>query len=251
MGKILRSRLSDAGLNRGQLAARLEVSETTVDNWMDGGNWPGREYTDVLALEFAGGDSGLAASLAKGLRRDFALARLCHMLAEQVGREAVIFAVNAVSRFAQDLSNRVGPLFIPEEEWRTHAMWLLQDGGDHPSAPDILRMLAAGYPDGERREVVLKAAAPWRLAFGLALRDHGGSKSSAAGLAQDYLEVVDAKDWSDALLRRVYIQDMGGSAALLPMSADFLRCPPWMGLSSVVLFAGLSPRPSCSLSLRR
>lgn len=84
IGKILRSRLADTGLNRGQLAARLEVSETTVDNWLDGRNWPGREYVDTLGRELAGGDADRAGPLAAQLRRQFVLATLCHLLVEHL-----------------------------------------------------------------------------------------------------------------------------------------------------------------------
>ena len=162
-----------------------------MDNWLDGRTWPSREYVDSLAEAFAGGVTDRARHLAAQLRREFALAKICHLLSEQVGRDHVISAVDAVSRFTQDLSEHVGPRFVPLEDRPAVAPVLLLAGSEFPFSPDMLRVLAAGYPDGGWRDVILRAAMPWELAFGLAMKTEGGSKSSAAGLAQDYLDVVD------------------------------------------------------------
>ena len=198
IGKILRSHLSGAGLTRDQLATRLEVSDTTVDNWLDGRTWPSREYVDSLAEEFTDGDPDLARPLAAELRRQFALSKICYLLSEKVGRDHVISAVDAVSRFTQDLSEHVGPQFVPEQDRPAVAPVLLLTGSGLPPSPDLLRVLAAGYPDGGWRDVILTAAVPWELAFGLAMKTEGGSKSSAAGLAQDYLDVVDESERAEA-----------------------------------------------------
>ena len=210
IGRILRVRLLDSGLTREQLAVRLEVSDTTVDNWLDGRHWPRDRYIAPLAREFARGDPGLASPLATQLRREFTLVRLCHLLSERLGRDVVISAVNSLSRFAQDLSNHVGSLFVSENDRRTHAMTLLLRGSDSPLASEMLRVLAAGYPDGEEREIVQLAAVPWELAFGLALKSQGSPKSSAAGLAQDCLEVVDELNLADAVsVRKAITEELG------------------------------------------
>ena len=205
IGRILRKHTANAGLNRAQLAARLEVSETTVDNWLDGRHWPDRRYVDSLAREFAGGDPARARPLAEELKRQFALARLYHLLSEVVGRDQVISAMEAVSRFAQDLSELVGPLFVPEKERHAIGIHLLLDGCEAPLATEILLFLAAGYPDGERRDVVLAAAWSWDTAFSLARIGEEGPNSAAAGLAQDYLEVVDGPARADAITVREII----------------------------------------------
>ena len=179
IGKILRSRLSDAGLTRNNLAARLKVSDTTVDNWLDGRTWPGREYVDALARESAGGGPDLASPLAARFRREFVLAKVSHLLAEMVGRDHVISAVDAVSRLARDLSEHVGPGFVPEQDRPVVASALLLAGSEFPLSPNMLRFLASVYPDGEWRDVILTAAVPWELAFGLALRSGGGPRSLA------------------------------------------------------------------------
>ena len=98
---------------------------------------------------------------------------------------------------------------------------LLMAGSEFPLSPALLRFLAGGYPDGMWRDVILAAAAPWQLAFGLAIKTEGGSTSSAAGLAQDYLDVVDESDRANAVAVRQAI-----SAALVPqLDAAIPRIP--------------------------
>ena len=202
IGKILRSRLSEAGLTRDQLAARLEVWDTTVDNWLDGRNWPSREYVDPLAREFAVGDPELAVPLATELRRRFALAKLCHLLSEHLGWDYVYSAVDAVSSFARDLSEQVATRLAPEANRQSLAATLFAKGSDFLEVMYILQLLAAGYPDGEWRDAILGAAMPWELAYGKARKSGETAKSDAAGLAQDYLDVVDVSDIADALAVR-------------------------------------------------
>ena len=210
IGKILRKQTADAGLTREQLAARVRVTSATVDNWLDGRNWPGREYVDSLARELADGDLDVAGPLAAQLRRQFALAKLCHILSERVGREHVVSAVDAVSRFARDLSKHVGPRFLSENDRPVVGPALLLMGSEFPLASDMLWFLASGYEDGGWRDVILVAAIPWEAAFGLAMKSEGGSKSSAAGLAQDYLDVVDESGRAAALsVHEVIMRDLG------------------------------------------
>ena len=219
IGRMLRSRLSDAGLTRGQLAVRLEVSETTVDNWLDGRNWPSREYVDPLALEFACGDPDLATSLAGELRREFALGKLCQLLAEQVGREYLVSSVDAVSSFARDLSEHVGPRFVSEKDRPVVAVALLARGSESSLSGDMLRFLAAGYPDGAWKHGILAATLPWYLAYGLFMKNEGASTSTAAGLAQDYLDVVNESELAEAasVRKAILVALMSEMDSLVPL----------------------------------
>ena len=209
IGKVLRLRLSESGFTRGQLAGRLEVSETTVDNWLNGRNWPGREYVYSLAEEFAGGDLEIAGSLAADFRRQFALAKLCHVLAEHLGWDNVYSAVDAVSSFARDLSEQVATRFASDRNRNALAVTLLSKGSDFIGATFILRLLAAGYSDGEWRETVLGAAVPWEIAYGKAQKSGDDPKSAAAGLAQDFLQVMSEAEREQALtVREILSTDM-------------------------------------------
>ena len=112
IGKILRSRLQETGLTREQFAGGVGVTPTTMDNWLDGRNWPGREHVNSLALQFAGGDLDLEGPLADELRRQFALAKLCHVVAETVGQEHVISVVDAIAGLARDMGKHVVHRFV-------------------------------------------------------------------------------------------------------------------------------------------
>ena len=221
IGKILRSRLQDTGLSRDQFAGRVRVSPTTMDNWLDGRNWPGRQYFDALALEFAGGDPERAPIVAAELRRQFALARLCHGVAMTVGHEHVSVVVEAIAGLARDLSRHVGPRFLSERDRLAVGPGLLMMGSEFPLSPALLRFLASGYPDGMWRDVILASAVPWEVTFSLAMKTEGNSKSSAAGLAQDYLDVVEESDRERALAVREAI-----NGALVPqLDATIPRSP--------------------------
>ena len=68
---------------------------------------------------------------------------------------------------------------------------LFLSGSDAPAARGLLRALAAELPDKQLRAAVMDATVPWQLAFGKMLLGEGGPGKAAAGLAQDYVDVVD------------------------------------------------------------
>ena len=210
IGEILRSRLSDTGLTREQFAARLGVSHTTVDNWLNGRHWPSPEYMYPLALEFVCGDPDIADPLANELRRQFVLSKLCNLLADHLGWDFVFSAVDAASSFARDLSEQVALRFASEKNWQFLAVTLLREGSRFLGAMYILRLLAAGYSDGEWKEAVLAAGVPWELAYGKVQKSGDAPKSAAAGLAQDFLDVVPESEREQALsVREILSADVG------------------------------------------
>ena len=191
IGKILRHQLAESGLTRDHLAARIEVSPTSVDNWLDGRNPPADRYVEPLARELAWGDEAVSGPLARELRRQFTLARLCDVLSCAVGRDQVISAVGAVSRLAGALFESAGPGVFPEREMTILGSRLFLMGSDAPAARGLLRALAAELSDEQLRAAVMDATVPWQLAFGKMLLGEGGPRKAAAGLAQDYVDVVD------------------------------------------------------------
>ena len=190
IGRVLRVRLAESGLTRDQLAARIEVSPTAVDNWLDGRNWPNDQYVEPLARVLAGGDEAASRPLAMELRRQFSLARLCEVLSGAVGRDLVISAVGAVSRLASALSESVGPRIVSEKEMTVLGPRLFLMGSQSPIVSRLLRAVAIELPDEQWRTAVVAATMPWELAYGEMLRSEGGSRRAAAGLAQDFLDVV-------------------------------------------------------------
>ena len=145
---------------------------------------------EPLARELAGHDKAVSHPLAKELRRQFTLAQLCEVLSGAVGREVVISAVGAVSRLAAALSKSVGPRVVSEKEMAVLGPLLFLMGSESPIARRLLRALATELPDEQWRTAVLAATMPWELAYGEMLRWEGSSRMAAAGLAQDYLDVM-------------------------------------------------------------
>ena len=100
-GEILRNLLREAGLRRHQLARELEVSPTTVDNWLGGSNFPSRFYLPTLAEKLSQGQGISAEDLEARLRRELALARLADAVASVVGWDDVAADLEATFRFAR------------------------------------------------------------------------------------------------------------------------------------------------------
>ena len=224
IGRVLRVRLAESGLTRDQLAARIEVSPTSVDNWLDGQNWPDDQYVETLARELAGGDEAVSRPLAKELHRQFILARLCEVLSGAVGREMVISAVGAVSRLAGTLSESVGPRIVSEKEMTVLGSMLFLMGSASPMARRLLKALATELPDEQWRIAVLAATMPWELAYWEMLRSEGGSRMAAAGLAQDYLDVMGVQTSEEVVAVRESIR-----AELGEETSSFMPSGPALG----------------------
>ncbi len=104
-GNILRQHLREAGLTRDQLAARLEVWPTSVDNWLDGRNRPSPENVAALARELASmGLGGDAPALERSLNRQISLATMADQMAAGIGRDKLIELTTKLVHFARALS---------------------------------------------------------------------------------------------------------------------------------------------------
>ena len=206
-GEILRGLQRDAELSRDQLAMRLDVSPTTVDNWLDGQNFPTRYYLPALARELSGGQSISADELELRLRREFALASLAGAVAAVVGWDDVAADVEAAFRFAGLMQecDELTPLF---EEMAADPRFAELDGEGKPgmlsgflvpllvltgsSGPFRVRLLRSL---AERPEVRDWADDMYAVASSieLQLRHIAASQPggrTAAGLAQDYFDVL-------------------------------------------------------------
>ena len=187
---VLRRHLSQSGLTRHTLAARLGASYTTVDNWMDGKNWPSHDYVTALAQELAPSGIGPGAKqFERQLRRELAFARLADLLAARTGRDAVAETLTAAMRFARMLSESIGFPLSREEYAGQVELRLLLFGCLEHSAQVLLWWLAKLEADPDWRRDLLAAAEPWEFHFEHIAVMH--SRNSAAGLSQDILDVVD------------------------------------------------------------
>lgn len=188
-GQILRRHARRAGLTRDRLALMMNVSEASVDNWLDGKNLPAREHVSDLARVMAASGGGDAASFERDLRRDLTFARLADMLAPWIGRDAVASLWDALIRFARTLSAFFAdsPSTADKRAGQANSRLLLL-GCLEESAPPLLWLLSNLESDEGWKKDLTAASFPWEYHFGSVAMEH--SERSAAGLAQDYSDVA-------------------------------------------------------------
>lgn len=188
-GKILRRHASQAGLSRRRLALMLNVSEVSVDNWLDGNNLPTREHVSDMARVIAAHNGKDAESFERDLQRELTFARLADMLSPWIGREAVANLWDALIRFARTLLAFFDDLPPPADERSKQAeLRLLLFGCLEDSARPLLWLLSNLESDESWKNDLIAASFPWEAHFEIVAAQH--SERSAAGLAQDYFDVA-------------------------------------------------------------
>ena len=206
IGNILRQHLRQAGLTRDQLAARLAVSPTSVDNWLDGRIRPSADNVTALAEELAsvGVERGTE-ELQRELNRQFSLASMAELLAGSIGRDRVIELTVKLVYFTRVLSESPDLPRLLGDNSRGVVRNMLILGCAGGSAPSLLSWLASRELDPDWRRDILAAAGPWKLAFERVSMMHTGTRS-AAGLAQDISDVpgsaTEADQYTHEALRR-------------------------------------------------
>jgi len=189
-GNILRQRLREAGLSRAQLAARLEVWPTSVDNWLDGKNRPSPASIAALARELASRErGGDAATLERSLNRQISLAAIADQVAAGIGRDKLIELITKLAHFARALSQSSEIPQILGDDHRGIVRNLIMFGSAGGSASDLLSWLADREPDPDWRWNLLAAIRFWDPAFEEVAMMHTGQRS-ASGLAQDISDVT-------------------------------------------------------------
>ena len=190
-GQLLRVLAGQANLTRGQLVEQLAVSETTVDNWMDGVHRPTPEHIAALADVLAGRiDSTTASQLEQGIRRQFAFAQLADLLVPLIGREQVLELSAALFRFIRLINESISKMEIPPISEAAIAYCdTVQHGTTDPSTHYLLRHLAELEPDSDWKKDILAATVPWDVSF-QTVGVVNSVKRSAAGLAQSIKDVA-------------------------------------------------------------
>ena len=188
-GRLLRRLMGKAGLTREQLASRLDVSDTSVDNWLDGNNRPTPEkiaaIADVLAPHV---ENATAKQLELEIHRQFTFAHIADLLVPWIGRESVTDLSSALVRFVWLITEDVEDMVRePIEESAGAELTALRFGTTHPLTHTLLRNLALAESDANWKRDILAAADDWSMTFEMAAALSGGRRS-AAGLAQDVLD---------------------------------------------------------------
>ena len=188
-GELVRRLTREAGLTREELAEQLDVSNNTVDNWLDGRNRPAPE--NIRALARAVARNGEAVAVERAIRWRCALSALATRLAGELGRRQVEELGTALVRFVRAIDDDVERMERAriEESAGTEliALWY---GTAHPMSHPLLRNLATVERDADWRRDILASMRPWGMALEqVALQAAGVSE--AAGIAREALGPTD------------------------------------------------------------
>ena len=185
-GKLLRALTDEAGLTRPQLAARVGVTNRTVDNWLDGNNHPTPNNLSAIATVLAGMISGTSLEqLELRIRRHLTFAHIADMAASLIGREKVHELSEALVRFvwliAEDVNNMDRPSL---EEAFGSELQILRFGTTDPDNNVLLRNLAMVEKDAGWKRDIITATVDWNISLQWAVGPALSSQSTA-GLAED------------------------------------------------------------------
>ena len=188
-GKLLRHFTKRAGLTRDQLAARLGVFPSLVDNWLDGKHRPEPQNIERLAVELAR-TSAETRLLEQQIKRQYSLAHIADLLVPWIGRERVLDMSTALARFvwlmAEDVRSMDRP---PIEEAAGAELIALCFGTAHPSTHVLLQNLAQVEKDLDWKKDILAAAGDWSIPFEMVALQAARPRT-AAGLAQDLMDIT-------------------------------------------------------------
>ena len=205
-GRYLRALTQKAGLTRDEIACRIGVSNTSVDNWLDGINRPAPENITAIASAVA---ERIAGTSTQHIERDiichFTFTRLTDLIAAQIGREETVALSSALARFVRLITLDVNGMTRPSiKEMGGDEVASVLFGAAEPWVRDLLLPnLAIAETDPVWREAIVAATIPWDVSF-----QHEGvlnvQPRSAAGLAQDFLDINGTEDpAADEIHRRL------------------------------------------------
>jgi len=197
-GKMLRTLLSKAGITRDQFSARVEVSDISIDNWFDGKVRPTPKNIEVMAETFSKLIPGTNKYILQvQFQRQFTLAYLADILAQNISRETVLDLVTALYRFVWLISEDIGTMERPPiEKVAGLEFEILRHGTDEPHSHALLRNLAAVEKDAKWQKEILASITSWDLRF----EEIGAATSSpgaSAGLAQELPEEARKEAFKD------------------------------------------------------
>lgn len=190
LGILLRQLTQEAGITRDQLAARAEVSYTTIDNWLDGKIRPSPQGISSLARAFAPNKSESEVQcVTQVIQRQFTLSHLATLLSDFIGRERVVELATTIFRLAWFVNSELERMKRPPvEEDASIELDAIRFGVTGASSQALLHSLANAQPEERWRQDILTASFDWSLAFQQIAYEASGRRS-AAGLSQDISDV--------------------------------------------------------------
>lgn len=162
--KKLMDECGDKRPTRDQLVDRLYVSRNTVDSWLDSNVTPSHERIEKLADYISPLiPDGRAEEPLSSLRRHYTLCGLADMLADYLGRDAVIELAGAFQRFTRSILESLKQYrYLPREDWIEQKVWLFVWGSQHISTERILQSVIQRENDPVWQADLMAAHTRWK-----------------------------------------------------------------------------------------
>ncbi len=194
------------GPTRDQLAERLEVSNNTIDNWLDTDTRPTWFHVNRLAEELAPyhADLGME-NLQSRLHRHYTLSGLCDLLSAHVGRDAVVDLATALVRFvSRTLTGLRQFSKLNPDDAAKRQLFILLLGTRCMGTDHLLRALWRQEPDPVWSTDLLAASKPWHLRLTHVMQ-HLGELDQVVNIVHDEFGIPkeDAESLLDEVLRDV------------------------------------------------
>ena len=194
------------GPTRDQLAERLEVSNNTIDNWLDTHTRPTWSHINRLAEELAPYHADIGKETLHGrLHRHYALSGLCDLLSVHVGRDAVVDLATALVRFvSRNLDGLRQFSKLNPEDAAKRQFLILFLGTRCVGTEHLLRALWRQERDPVWSTDLLAASKPWQLRLTHVMQ-HLGELDKVVKLVRDEFGIPkeDAESLLDEVLRDV------------------------------------------------
>jgi Flp pilus assembly protein TadD/transcriptional regulator with XRE-family HTH domain len=196
----------DTKPTRDQLAERLGVSYNTIDSWLDTDSRPSGARIDGISEELTRHIPDLHIEvLTSRLHRHYTLCALCDLLAEHLGRDAVIDLATALVRFTS--RNLVGLREyskLPTDDAAKSQFFILLRGSEVVSTEHLLRALWRQESDPVWGTDLLAASKPWYLRLQHIAQQLGGLDKAIQFAHDEYgIPKETAEKLMDKVLRDV------------------------------------------------
>lgn len=173
---------------RDKLAEQLDVSYKTIDDWLDNDTRPSQSNINRIAEKLEPRIPDVDAKTLKAqLHRHYALRALCNLLAEHVGRDAVIDLAAALVRFTS--RNLVGLRQyskLDPVEAASSQFFILLFGTQFVSSEYLLRALWRQEHDRVWQADLMAASKPWHIRLTHVAQHLGGLDEAIQRIHDEY-----------------------------------------------------------------
>lgn len=204
--RLLLAKCGESRPTRDELAERLDVSENTVDGWLDTNSRPSRSNIDSIAKELACHIANLDVETLKNqLQRHYALCALCDLLANHLDRDAVIDLAAALVRFtSRNLSGFRQLSKLDPHDAARHQLFILLLGPQSFSSEHLLWELWRQERDPVWQADLMAVTRPWHLRL-THIAQHLGRLDEAIQRAHDEygIPIEAMREQMDKMLRGI------------------------------------------------